>query len=319
MKVESNNPLVSIVVITYNSSKYVIETLESAKSQTYQNIELIISDDSSIDNTVKNCQQWIEKNREWFIRIELITIPENTGVSANCNRGIKAAHGEWLKLIAGDDVLLPNCISDNIQYTWENKDAHIIFSQAKVYKNEFKKEWHQKDLPAKFPNNLMHPLFTAEDQFKILILSDRITYTPSYFCNKQAILKVGGFDEINRLVEDYPMWLKLTKSGERLYYFHKPTVAYRSHPGATNNVGDQVLFKSSVINSFFARKKYAHPHLPWMMVARETWSYRISIIFKALGWNKNTASLRWLYALFTVYLNPFVYLHAINKRITLKK
>lgn len=48
----STNPLVSVVVITYNSSKYIVETLNSVKKQTYKNIELIITDDCSTDNTV---------------------------------------------------------------------------------------------------------------------------------------------------------------------------------------------------------------------------------------------------------------------------
>ncbi len=109
--------LVSIAVIIYNSSKYVVEMLESVKAQTYANIELIISDDHSTDDTVNVCQQWIEKNKEKFIRTDLITTPENKGVSANCtncNRGIKAAQGEWIKFIAGDDILLPECIEDNM-------------------------------------------------------------------------------------------------------------------------------------------------------------------------------------------------------------
>ena len=57
-------PLVSIIVITYNSAKYVLETLESAKNQTYQNIELIISDDCSIDNTVDICTRWLNENKD---------------------------------------------------------------------------------------------------------------------------------------------------------------------------------------------------------------------------------------------------------------
>ena len=52
-------PLVSVVVITYNSAKFVIETLESVKSQTYKNIELIISDDCSTDDTVERCRLWL--------------------------------------------------------------------------------------------------------------------------------------------------------------------------------------------------------------------------------------------------------------------
>lgn len=307
--------MVSIVVITYNSAKYVLETLESAKAQTYQNIELIISDDGSSDKTVQKCRQWIEKKGERFVRTELITIPENTGVSANCNRGVKGASGEWLKLIAGDDMLLPNCISDNMQYTKDNTDAHIIFSTVKVYQNEFKEECYLKNLPVKFPNILMHPLLTAEDQFNILVICDRITYSSSDFISKQTVLKVDGYDETIRLVEDYPMWLKLTRAGERLHYFHKPTVGYRVHAEAINNTGDQVLFKPSIINSFAVRKKYTHPYLPWAIAAGETWNYRVSIIFNALGWNKNNAFLHWWYALWTVYLNPFVYLNAINKRI----
>ena len=99
-------PLVSIIVITYNSSKYVLETLESAKAQTYQNIELIVSDDCSIDNTVEICKEWIEKDKERFVRTELITAEKNTGIPANCNRGVKAAQGEWVKLIAGDDMII---------------------------------------------------------------------------------------------------------------------------------------------------------------------------------------------------------------------
>jgi alpha-1,3-rhamnosyltransferase len=58
-KVKNQKPLVSVVIITYNSSKYVLETLESAKAQTYQNIELIVSDDCSTDDTVEKCREWI--------------------------------------------------------------------------------------------------------------------------------------------------------------------------------------------------------------------------------------------------------------------
>ena len=71
---QEGNPLVSIIVITYNSSKYVLETLESAKAQTYQNIELIVTDDCSNDNTVEICRKWIEENKErfqersWYLR-----------------------------------------------------------------------------------------------------------------------------------------------------------------------------------------------------------------------------------------------------------
>ena len=76
------NPLVSIVVITYNSSEYVCETLESAKAQSYQNIELIVSDDASTDNTVPIVTKWIRENKSRFVCVEIVTSPSNTGITA---------------------------------------------------------------------------------------------------------------------------------------------------------------------------------------------------------------------------------------------
>src|SRR5215213_614705 len=109
-----HNPLISIIVITYNSESYVIETLESAKNQTYENIELIITDDGSTDETISLCQQWLTKNRHRFVRSEMITVEKNTGIPANCNRGVRAANGEWVKIIAGDDILDEKCIQLNV-------------------------------------------------------------------------------------------------------------------------------------------------------------------------------------------------------------
>jgi glycosyltransferase involved in cell wall biosynthesis len=130
---EKNNPLVSIIVVTYNSSKYVLETLESAKAQTYQNIELIISDDASQDDTVQICKNWLLQNRERFVRTDLITVINNTGISANCNRGVNFSKGEWIKLIAGDDILMEKCISLNIYQVSQNKNIKIIFSNCQLF------------------------------------------------------------------------------------------------------------------------------------------------------------------------------------------
>lgn len=85
-------PLVSVVVVIYNSSQTVIETLESIKAQTYKNIELVISDDDSKDTSVEICKKWVEKNKNRFVRTKIITHTPNTGTSANMNREIGRAH-----------------------------------------------------------------------------------------------------------------------------------------------------------------------------------------------------------------------------------
>lgn len=309
--------LVSVPVATYNSVDFIMETLESIYNQTYKEIELLISDDFSTDGTIEKVDEWIKldrvKNR--FVRIEFLKVPHNTGISANCNRFIKACKSDWVKMIAGDDILLPNCIEDNVKFISENPEAQIIFSQVRLYQDTFEEKNFLKSIPKAFPENLMHPSFTAQDQYKILLIADRLHYSPSFLLNKKAIHKVGGYDETNRLVEDYPMWLNLTASGIRLYYFHKETVGYRMHSKATNNNGQDVLVKPSTINNYLIRKKYAHPHLPKLVVLNEGWVHNVALLFKNMGITKKTKINSSLYKLMTVYLNPFFYCHAIAKKI----
>lgn len=307
--------LVSVPVVTYNAAFFVEETLESIYNQTHANLELIISDDFSKDNTVEIVTKWCEQDRvkARFSNIKIITVPKNTGVSANCNRAITASTADWIKFIAGDDILLPNCIELNMLYASQNSNAKIIFSQVKVYEDTFEQNNFKKVIPADFPDNLMHQSFSAATQFKILVQSDRINYTPSYFFNKQTILSVNGYDENNKLVEDYPMWLKLTKANIRLCYFHKPTVGYRIHSNATNNTGDNLLFKPSVINGHQVRKTFAHPYLNKIDTLNENWQYLISKFFYKFGIVKKNKYNMFFYKLLSVYINPFLYLKKINK------
>lgn len=313
--------LVTICVVTYNASKYVLETLECAYNQTYPSLALVISDDYSRDDTVAIVKEWVTQERvqNRFQNIEVITVPKNTGVSANCNRCIAAIPSDWFKFIAGDDILYPNCIEDNMAFVASNPEAQIIFSQVKLYQDEFQEQNYIKTTPFDFPNTLMDEKLSAKDQYHLLLLSDRIHYTPSFFSNKQALLAVGGYDEADRLVEDYPMWLKLTGSGERLYYFHKITVGYRIHAKATNNTGDEVIFKPSVFNTFLIRQKLAHKHLPWEIVASEYHVYWVSKFFQKMGLNKRKTRLIAIYRICCFYLNPFHYVYSLKKKLIVEK
>ena len=318
MDENNNDILVSVIITTYNSSSFVIETLESIRQQGWQNIELIVSDDCSKDNTVDLCSSWIAANKDRFARTEIITVPQNTGVSANCNRCIKASAAEWIKFIAGDDILLPNCIEDNMQFAAANKNASIIFSQVLIYQDDFVEKHFVAAVPGKFPMNLMNPIFTADNQYKLLLLSDRITYTPSYFFKKQALLDVGGYDEENKLVEDYPMWLKLTKAGNRLFYFHKATVGYRRHQQALNNMTDYGLFKPLLLKAAPVRQKFVFPYLPWDIAGSEKHILMVSGFFEKTGMNKKTALFTSLYKIASIYLNPFRYIIYFKKRVMKK-
>ena len=197
MKVKKFNdfqedPLVSIIVITYNSSKYVLETLESAKNQTYPNVELIISDDCSTDDTVKICQEWLKINTVIFKKTQLIVTPENLGIPGNCNRGLKHSEGKWIKIIAGDDILLPNCLSSYMDFVKEKK-CNFIFSFPEIILEEGNEaDRIKKENAFQIGNSFFYK--RAQSQFLHLLTQGLPMSASTFFFNKEEIQKVGAFD-----------------------------------------------------------------------------------------------------------------------------
>lgn len=86
--------LVSVMVLAYRVSATVIETLESIYRQTYLNLELVIAEDGSDDDTLERIQEWIVKKGSRFEKVRVVASPTNTGTSKNANRGVAACSGE---------------------------------------------------------------------------------------------------------------------------------------------------------------------------------------------------------------------------------
>lgn len=239
--------LVSVVVITYNSEDFVLETLESIKNQTYKNIELIITDDKSKDNTIQVCQDWLSNNSKNFINSKIITTPDNSGIPANCNRGIHAAKGEWIKIIAGDDILLPNAIEKYIQFAAQNGECEII--HAKVIRMIHRGNDIEKISAEKYPKTL-HQEMSPEIQFNLLRFSTMVL-APTVFIKKVLLEKLNYFDESIKLCEDWPFWLKITQQGRRFYFLNQETVLYRIHEKSVYS-GSENKF---LVNPFHAVQK----------------------------------------------------------------
>lgn len=244
MGIENQNPLVSIIVVTYNSSKYVLETLESAKAQTYQNIELIITDDGSTDQTIPLCQNWIDGNLSRFKECKFIKTTQNTGITSNCNRGLYAANGDWVKFIAGDDILLENSIKINIGYTIGNK--HSFYFSMLNYTIE------KPPIDKVFKSGLR--LFNSKkNHFKILLKRNCLPAATA-FIRREAILSLNGFDENYPMLEDYPLWLKAVQKYTIIFNSEK-TVIYRIHSESTSGNNMKHNKKKGVLIKNFIYKK----------------------------------------------------------------
>ena len=281
----NDSPLVSIIVITYNSSKFVLETLESVKAQTFQNIELVVSDDSSSDETVEICKKWVNKNKERFVSTECLTSSKNTGISSNANRGIKVSKGEWIKLIAGDDTLLPTCIDDNINFVQNNKHIEVCHSKLRMYNDNFsdsnficETNW--------LPEVMTSELSTAKEQFNLLIFKCNVS-APTVFIKKGLITKFGGFDESIPQCEDWPMWINFTRKGYKIYFLDKATVNYRiSSNSVFNSSGVGKLFNSFFKIERIVYKKHIKPYTSFSNRFFISYSYFIKLFLELSHLNK---------------------------------
>ena len=96
---DTNTPLVSVVVLTYNSSSFIEQTLNSVLKQNYERIELIVSDDGSKDITCRIVEEWIDIHSKSFERCALIKSYTNRGTCKNYNQGVFNSHGEYIKTL----------------------------------------------------------------------------------------------------------------------------------------------------------------------------------------------------------------------------
>lgn len=245
--IDSNTPVVSIIVITYNSSKFVLETLESAKAQTYNNIELIISDDASQDDTVTICREWLQMNSDRFLRTELVTVDKNSGIPANCNRGIKVSSGVWIKLIAGDDILLKDCISTNVKQSVLKPEASIFFSDAVGFTNYFNST-QQINLVKTPYFEIFININDPQIQYQYIL-----RYNPVVACSlfiKNELFSMLNFDERYRFIEDRPFLLNCTKQGVLLNYINQETVLYRIHSESIQDISSIFKIQKMRIREF---------------------------------------------------------------------
>jgi alpha-1,3-rhamnosyltransferase len=254
-----HNPLVSIIVVTYNSAKFVIETLESAKAQLYNNIELIVTDDCSKDETVKLCSKWIAQNKNYFVDAKIITSEVNTGIASNCNRGLRASKGEWLKYIAGDDLLLDNCIADNLDFVNQYPNAKFITSKTENIGDNGNPYYCGPDrykALRKFYFGL-----SAKMQLKTYARLPVFLNSPAFFMNRELIVSVNGFDEEFKIYEDICIIFRINDVGERVYFFNSDTVKYRVHENAISRNKNSAVHERRNKEQILIFKKYRKKHL----------------------------------------------------------
>lgn len=277
-------PLVSVIVVSYNAEKTVLETLDSVLRQTYQNVELVLSDDCSKDNTVQVARKWFDEHSTAFKGgAHLLTAEQNQGVCANFNKAIRSAKGEWIKIIAADDILLPNCCTDYVEFSDAHPEAHFISSYLAMYDSTFtegkclEKQYSARNLSI-FDKN-------CEEQLKKMVYQIFVT-APSMFFSKKVFLEVNGFNE-RYSYEDHPFYVNLLEHGYKLYFMPKVTAGYRVHNSMFNSQEKLFSYKFSLSSKQF-RKECCFKYYNWRQKLACKLYYSFLTTLEKLHLNKKT-------------------------------
>ncbi len=223
---------ISVLVVAYNSSKTILDTLNSVKLQTYplNFVDLVITDDGSSDSTVSIIQTWLNENEILFHRTKLVTSLHNTGISANVNRGESSVQTVWLKIIAADDILMPNCLTDCINYAKSHSESIYFFGKVKVFGGS-------KSQNRQYERGFDYSFFekSLEEQ-RTEIARSIFLPSMSAFYNIEKVRELGVFcDERMPLLDDTPRFYNLNCKGVRFSLLDKYIVWYRLGQGISSS------------------------------------------------------------------------------------
>lgn len=243
--------LITIVVVTYNSSRYVLQTLESAYRQTYGDIELIVSDDCSQDNTFEICQEWIDAHKGRFVSAKVCQTRKNGGICHNYNHALSLSSGEYIKYIAGDDILEDNCIECFVNHIRPDIFLYTC-SLAHLYDGTGEKEYYKTRVPDA----------SAIKQARFMLRYLYGINGPTIFVNRKILKELGGFDEQFSFVEDLPISLKFSTKGHRIGILDDVLVQWRIYGDSISHSNHAFAISLREAVYYYTRKNCLRFGLP---------------------------------------------------------
>lgn len=243
-------PLVSVLIPAYNHENYIQETIESIINQTYPNIELIILDDGSKDKTWEKITELKPKCENRFVKIHFET-KQNEGTCMTLNKLLKLSSGEFVYIIASDDLAKPQAIEKEVKFLQNNPDYALAVGDNEYVDSMGKQIFRTQKA---FTSNIKNAKYKTVKEFlssklKIDFLSDdfgsyKTLYKENYIPNGYLIRKnifetIGNFTK-NAPLEDFWLMLQISKY-KKMKYIDEILFSYRIHD--TNTIGNSTRMR----------------------------------------------------------------------------
>ena len=206
------NDLVSIIMPSYNTQKFIEETLDSVLAQTYTNWELIIVDDCSTDNTDEIVSPFLSDSRIIYIQNE-----KNSGAAVSRNRALREAKGKWIAFLDSDDLWTPDKLEKQIAFMQSNGYCFSYTNYSEIDESS-------------------EPLGKTVTGPKKITKTGMYNYcwmgclTVMYDVEKIGLIQIDDIKKNN----DYSMWLKICKKAN-CYLLDEDLARYRKRQGSISN------------------------------------------------------------------------------------
>lgn len=223
-----NNPLVSVIIPSYNYARYIGEAIDSVLSQTYRFVEVVVVDNSSTDNTLEVLQGYGDSIR-WIQQ-------PNQGVSGSRNRGIAESRGELIAFLDADDVWLPEKLARQVELFGDPRVGMVYCGLQYI-------------------DARGEPLEQSVEGLRGRVLKKLALLEPpgipacgsSAVVRREALEKVGGFDRELSISADWDMWRRIGSHFE-IEFLPEPLVLYRQHDSAMHLKID--VFEHDMLHAF---------------------------------------------------------------------
>ncbi len=240
-------PGISVIIPTYNSARYLPQALDSVFAQNYPQVEIIVVDDGSTDETSQIIRPY--RDRLLYLR------QENAGSAAARNAGLAHAHGKYVVFLDADDWLLPGKLQQQVDILQSQPEVGLVHSGWQLV------------------SETGNPLETVEPWHEVptLDLDGWVWYKPvqmgAMLFRKAWLDRIAGFDPALRQSQDVDLIFRLTLAGMTAVWHYRPTFCYRIHPESTirRQAQQHYQYMEHVLDKLFT-----HPDLPGRLIVSES-------------------------------------------------
>lgn len=219
-------PLVSIAIITFNQKDFLKECIESCLEQDYPNIEIVIADDASTDGTQDMLRNY---SRDYPDKFVLCLSSVNQGITNNSNAAHFSCSGKYIAWMGGDDLMLPNKISKQVNFMEENPNCTICYHDLDVFDSSTNKslyKFSEKNMPREGGIGTLINFGVFNGACSSMVRSDQ---TPK-----------SGFNKTLPVASDWLFWVECLEKGGTINFINEELGRYRRHSGNVTRIQSKI-------------------------------------------------------------------------------